>query len=71
VKENSPQTQYQLIYSKVETSCKVFGTSDIGSLHPWGTDLSQAGHNRYVWILWRHYHGCIQGDGKYIGHIDF
>lgn len=72
VKENSKLSQYQMIYPKAETQCTVFGGSDIGRLQPWETDASTKGNNRYVWILWRHYHGCVQDHGgDYLGSIDF
>jgi integrating conjugative element protein (TIGR03756 family) len=71
VKENSKDTQYQMIYPNIENQCVVFGGSDITSLHPWEADASTKGKNRYVWILWRHYHGCVPGSGHYIGSIDF
>lgn len=71
VKENNKKAQYQMIYPKVEHQCVVFGGSDITQLHPWESDAATTGHNRYVWILWRHYHGCVPGAGYYIGSIDF
>ena len=71
VAENSKQVEFQMIYPKVETSCMIFGKSDAGSAQPWGMDAAQAGNNRYVWVMWRHYHGCIQGHGKFIGSIDW
>lgn len=71
VAENSKQVEYQMIYPKVEKSCMIFGQSDAGSLQPWGMDAAQTGNNRYVWVMWRHYHGCVPGHGKYIGSIDF
>ena len=61
-----------MIYPKVEEQCVVFGGSDITSAHPWETDASTQGHNRYVWIWWRHYHGCVPvHGGQYLGSIDF
>ncbi len=72
VKENSKLSRYQMIYPKTENQCIVFGGSDITSLHPWETDASKKGNDRYVWILWRHYHGCVPDqDGKYLGSINF
>lgn len=71
VKENSKDAQYQMIYPKVEKQCIVFGGSDITSLHPWETDAYTKGHDRYVWILWRHYRGCIPKNGAtYLGNIN-
>lgn len=72
VKENSKNAQYQMIYPKVENQCTVFGGSDITSVTLWETNASSKGHDRYVWILWRHYHGCVQDHGaKYLGSINF
>lgn len=71
VAENSKQVEYQMIYPKVEKSCMIFGQSDMGSLQPWGMDAAQAGNDRYVWVMWRHYHGCVPGHGKFIGSMDF
>lgn len=71
-KENSAQTQYQMIYPKVDNQCLVFGKSDITSLQPWGADAAKAGNNRYIWVMWRHYHGCVPlSDGTYLASIDF
>lgn len=70
VEENSTDSQFQMIYPKVDSRCRVFGQSDMGSVKPWGTDASTEGHNRYVWVLWRHYHGCVQDSGAtYIGSV--
>ncbi len=72
VKENSKEAQYQMIYPKAEDQCTIFGGSDITSLRPWETDASSKGHDRYVWVLWRHYHGCIPNHGAtYLGSINF
>ena len=72
VKENSQESEFQIIYPFVKNACIVFGKSDITSLHPWGMEAYRKGHGRYVWVLWRHYHGCVQDDGgHYIGSINF
>lgn len=42
------------------------GDMGIGSLTPVGTQDNQAGGGNYVFQLWRHYRGCIQGDGSLI-----
>ncbi len=69
--ENSPVVQYQLIYPNVENQCVIFGSSTISNLQPWEADAPAKGDDRYVWVLWRHYEGCIQGSGHYIGSVDF
>ncbi|PIZ05149.1 MAG: TIGR03756 family integrating conjugative element protein [Gammaproteobacteria bacterium CG_4_10_14_0_8_um_filter_38_16] len=72
VKQNSKNAQFQMIYPKAENQCVIFGGSDIGSLTPWEADASAKGHNRYVWILWRHYQGCVPDRGaKYLGSANF
>lgn len=42
------------------------GEMDIGSITPVGSQDNQAGNGNYVFQLWRHYRGCIQGDGSLI-----
>lgn len=70
VSENSSLTQYQMIYPIAQKQCVVFGSSDIASLQPWETAASIAGNDRYVWVMWRHYSGCIQDHGAtYLGFI--
>lgn len=63
VKENSKNTQFQMIYPKIENQCVVFGKSDAVSLHSWEINAAVKGHDRYIWILWRHYHGCLPDKG--------
>ncbi len=72
VKENSTVSQYQMVYPTVENQCVVFGGSDTASLRPWESAAAIKGHDRYVWILWRHYHGCVPDEGaKYLGSMNF
>ena len=72
IKANSADTQFQMIYPKEKNQCIVFGGSDITSLTPWEADAAVDGHHRYVWILWRHYHGCIPKPGAtYLGSVNF
>ncbi|MCD6047020.1 MAG: hypothetical protein K0S08_667 [Gammaproteobacteria bacterium] len=61
--ENDDHTQFQRIYPDPETSCEVFGKS-----LNYGDGLYKDTNGAYVWVVWRHYHGCAQGDGKYLGH---
>jgi integrating conjugative element protein (TIGR03756 family) len=67
--ENDRYTQWQMIYPLPETTCAVFGESDTNTMLPWKFNAAQAGDGDYVWVLWRHYHGCIQGKGKYLGSV--
>jgi integrating conjugative element protein (TIGR03756 family) len=61
--ENDDHTQFQRIYPDPETSCEVFGNS-----LNYGDGLYKDTNGAYAWIVWRHYHGCVQGDGSYLGH---
>lgn len=60
--ENDDHTQFQRIYPDPETTCEVFGKT-----LNYGDGLYKDTNGSYTWIVWRHYHGCVQGDGKYIG----
>ncbi len=72
IKENSQDTQFQLIYPKVSQECSIFASHSLPSSDPFGTNVSLMGHHRYMWVLWRHYHGCIRDQGaKYLGQISF
>jgi integrating conjugative element protein (TIGR03756 family) len=70
-KENDPNTQWQFIYPTQQNTCMVFGVNDMTSPQPWEQDAVVKGDGNYAWIMWRHYKGCIPGDGTYIGSIDF
>ena len=61
IQENSKQTYFQMIYPVIQHSCHVLGTNE--SYTP--SMLNQKG--AYVWIVWRHYEGCSNGYGHYIG----
>ena len=43
----------------------VLGESDAGSLLPLDQADITAGHGNYVFVIWRHYRGCIQGTGNF------
>lgn len=69
-KENDGNSiQWQMVYPTNETSCTVFGHDDVTSITPWGSDAAIKGNGNYVWVMWRHYQGCIHGDGKFIGKV--
>lgn len=70
-KENDKNTEWQMIYPTVETTCKVFGENELSSPKLWGSDNAQKSNGNYAWVLWRHYHGCIEGAGQYLGSINF
>jgi hypothetical protein len=69
--ENNKNTKWQMIYPSSENTCKIFGENDLNEPHSWGNDLAEKGDGNYTWILWRRYRGCVPGDGKYIGEVDF
>ncbi len=59
IKENNNQTQFQLIYPTLETSCRVFGQSS-----NYGEHVTTPAQGAYVWVLWRQYQGCIPAPGS-------
>jgi len=62
IQENSDKTLFQMIYPVVEDKCDYFGkTID------YGNDLEPKGQGNYIFVVWRFYQGCGDGDGKYIG----
>jgi integrating conjugative element protein (TIGR03756 family) len=61
IQENSKETYFQMIYPTAQTDCHILGDSDsytADMLNPEGA---------YVWVVWRHYQGCSDGDGEYLG----
>lgn len=60
--------KYQELYPKSTTTAKkVFGINDALSVGTYGQDQLAKGKGNYVWVMWRHYAGCIQGGGRFIG----
>lgn len=65
IKINSNLTQFQMVYPNVENQCVIFGKNDLPS------SIAMKGQDRYVWILWRFYHGCLPDAGaKYLSDIN-
>ncbi len=63
IQENSKETYFQMIYPITQNDCQVLGNNDSytpAMLNPDGS---------YVWVIWRHYEGCADGDGEYLGRI--
>jgi integrating conjugative element protein (TIGR03756 family) len=63
ITENSNDTLFQLIYPTEKTNCVPLGTNDSYDERM----LNEQGV--YVWIVWRHYQGCMNGNGAFIGVI--
>jgi len=62
VQENSPKTQFQMIYPVEMDACDYFGKT-----MNYGEDVETKTNGAYVWVLWRFYQGCRDGEGKFIG----
>ena len=63
ITENSKDTLFQLIYPIEKTNCVPLGRDDSYDERM----LNDQG--AYVWIVWRHYQGCADGQGTFIGVI--
>lgn len=64
IQEDNEDTQFQLVFPIQQSNCQVFGKTS-----SYGDDFEQKAQGSYVWVLWRHYQGCIQGSGIYTGKI--
>lgn len=59
--------KYQEIYPvPTVTAKKVFGVNDLIG-HTKDQNQYALGHGNYLWVMWRHYEGCIQGGGQLVG----
>lgn len=67
VENDATTIQWQMVYPIASTSCNIFGVNYLGHLMPWGSDAAEVGQGSYVWVMWHHYEGCIQGHGSYLG----
>ena len=61
IQENSKETYFQMIYPVTQNDCSILGSDDSYS------SSMQNPEGAYVWIVWRHYEGCADGDGQYWG----
>lgn len=61
IQENSKQACFQMIYPITQNDCHVLGSID--SFTP--NMINQEG--AYIWIIWRYYEGCAEGNGRYLG----
>ncbi|MCK4608952.1 MAG: TIGR03756 family integrating conjugative element protein [Gammaproteobacteria bacterium] len=62
--------KFQEIYPvRQKDAEKNFGINDLDALTAYNQDQLDKGDGNYLWVMWRHYEGCIQGDGDYIGEV--
>ncbi|MBL4647748.1 MAG: TIGR03756 family integrating conjugative element protein [Gammaproteobacteria bacterium] len=60
--------KFQEIYPVATTDAKpVFGINDLAQMSSYGQSQYHKGQGNYVWVLWRHYAGCIQTNGQFMG----
>lgn len=60
--------KYQEIYPEAQiTASNDFGKDDSLDLTPFNQNQYDEGKGNYVWVMWRHYEGCVQGEGELIG----
>jgi integrating conjugative element protein (TIGR03756 family) len=69
VEENSENTYFQLVYPisrdyiKNDNQCFKMGDADSAAAQ------LENPNGSYIWIVWRHYKGCADGRGVYVGTI--
>jgi integrating conjugative element protein (TIGR03756 family) len=61
VQENSKETYFQMIYPVTQNDCHILGDNE-----SYASDMFNS-EGAYVWVVWRHYEGCADGDGVYLG----
>jgi integrating conjugative element protein (TIGR03756 family) len=61
IKENNSDTYFQMIYPIEQNDCYILGDDE-----SYTADMFSK-NGAYTWIVWRHYEGCSDGDGKYLG----
>lgn len=62
IQANSKLTQFQRIYPNEQNTCTYFGKRS-----DYGNNIETKTRGAYVWVVWRFYSGCVDGEGKYIG----
>lgn len=70
VEGNSLTGIWQMLTPRAESSCKVFGTSDLTSLTSWGGGKVDSGGD-YAWNLWRPYKCCRRRGQWFLFDIDW
>jgi integrating conjugative element protein (TIGR03756 family) len=61
IQENSKETYFQMIYPVTQNDCHILGDNK-----SYASDMFNS-EGSYVWVVWRHYEGCADGDGVYLG----
>jgi hypothetical protein len=61
IKENDPNTRFQLVYPVATNRCEVLGNDPT-----FGESLPLSQSSGFVWIVWRLYSGCPNGDGIFL-----
>jgi integrating conjugative element protein (TIGR03756 family) len=61
IQENSKETYFQMIYPVIQNDCHILGDNE-----SYSSDMLNS-EGAYIWIVWRHYKGCADGDGEYLG----
>lgn len=60
VEENSKDIEWEMVYP--EDKFITPGDSDLKTIKSLGKKVEKEGHGNYVFVLWRKYNGCVQGD---------
>jgi integrating conjugative element protein (TIGR03756 family) len=55
--------QWQMIYPVMQHHCLILGQQE-----DWGRKIAAKTHGQYIWIVWRHYIGCIPVKGGKLIH---
>ena len=71
---DNDSVKFQLVYPEIEDKFDEddFGKNDMYDLNITNTyrsDITQKGEDRYTWLAWRKYEGCVPGKGKLISVI--
>ena len=69
IEGDSDTGEWQMLFPKPETSCKVFGTNDLASVTGWGGGRVDI-EGDYVWNLWRPY-SCCRRRGAFLFDVNW
>lgn len=71
IREHDASTAvWQMLHPRRESSCDVFGKSDLLSVADWGGGRLGKG-NAFAWNLWRPYKCCARRGQRFLGSDDF